>query len=114
MAGYSDGELRAMYRDAKDKKLQIRILSELSLRPEAEIKELVKDITPPPVKKTPRKPRYRPVICLDDGRTFSMVEDAARFYGVLSSGITNACRGVHNTCGGRHFAYLGGKHEEID
>lgn len=51
--------------------------------------------------------RMRPIICLDDGRRFASVSDAARFYDVDSSALSELCRGkkFRQTVGGRKFRF---------
>ena len=45
------------------------------------------------------------VVCLDDGRTFEMMKDAAAWYGVHAANISKCCRGLYRTTNGLRFAY---------
>ncbi len=53
-------EIRTLYRDAKDKVKIIKILSELNTTSPSVIHEMVKDLSPAPVK-PPRKKRSRTI-----------------------------------------------------
>lgn len=50
--------------------------------------------------------RAKSVICLDDGKIFGTITEAARAYGVSNSHIVSVCRGHRGQAGGRKFAYL--------
>jgi predicted GIY-YIG superfamily endonuclease len=39
----------------------------------------------------------KPVICVNDGRTFASQSEAARFYGLPRNMVGIVCRGDHNT-----------------
>lgn len=54
----------------------------------------------------PKDMFMKPVVCLDDGRVFPSIRDAASFYGVRKKGISEALNGRQIRAGGKYFALL--------
>lgn len=51
--------------------------------------------------------RSRPVICVETLERFASATEAAKAIGLRNmTSICNACRGVHKTAGGYHWAYV--------
>lgn len=55
--------------------------------------------------KTPENHRKRKVICLDNGKIFESIADAAEWAKINQRGIGMVCRGKMLTAGGYHWAY---------
>lgn len=54
-----------------------------------------------------KHPQARPVICLDDGKEFETIRQAARFYNVLEDAIKCYCHGIRKSLvNGMKFAFL--------
>ena len=51
------------------------------------------------------------VICVETGKVYEAIKDAARELGISDSHISQACNGKRNTCGGYHWQYIGGDAE---
>jgi hypothetical protein len=48
----------------------------------------------------------RSVICLDDGKVYGTVSEAATAYGTTQPHVTSVCKGVRGAAAGHKFAYL--------
>ena len=52
------------------------------------------------------KANSRRVRCLDDGKEFSQLSEAARYYGLDRSSIGRTAHGVNKTSGGKRFEFV--------
>lgn len=52
-----------------------------------------------------KKSHEKPIICLDDGKIFKSGVEASKYYNILSSTISKACRGKVKTAHGKRFAF---------
>lgn len=52
--------------------------------------------------------KLRKVRCVDDGKEFDSITNAANFYGVMGANITSVCRGRIKTASGKRFEYVEG------
>ena len=58
--------------------------------------------------------RCKPVICVDNGKVFTSMLDAAEYAGVANSSMVVHLQGKTRTCGGKHFCYLSRVTESLD
>lgn len=56
----------------------------------------------------------KPVICVDTGEVFASITDAAEHFGVTSSNISHAVRGIQKTCKGKRFCFVSKATENLD
>lgn len=56
----------------------------------------------------------KPVICIDDGRTFTSVTDAAEQIGVAVGTMCGHLQGRYKSCNGYHLCYLSEVTENLD
>ena len=56
----------------------------------------------------------KPFICIDDGRTFTSVTDAAEQVGVAVGTMCSHLQGRHKSCNGYHLCYLSEVTENLD
>ena len=56
----------------------------------------------------------KPVICIDDGRTFTSVTDAAEQIGVAVGTMCGHLQGRYKSCNGYHLCYLSAVTENLD
>lgn len=71
--------------------------------PEAQAKR--KENTP----RGARHPKATAVLCLDTGRVYATIAEAAAEYGISRSRISACCRGLQKTTGGKRWVYLNKK-----
>lgn len=48
----------------------------------------------------------KPVICIDDGRVYTSVTDAAVINGITIDAISNCCNGKQRTAGGKRYYFV--------
>lgn len=53
--------------------------------------------------------KQKKVLCLDDGRVFKSGRQAAKFYGLQPSKISNVCHGKRKSTGGLRFCFVDDK-----
>ena len=58
--------------------------------------------------------RCKPVVCLDNGKVFTSMLDAADYAGVANPTMVQHLQGKTRTCGGKHFCYLSRITESLD
>ena len=58
--------------------------------------------------------RCKPVICVDNGKVFTSMLDAADYAGVANPSMVAHLQGKTRTCGGKHFCYLSRVTENLD
>lgn len=56
----------------------------------------------------------KPVVCLDNGKVFTSMLDAADYAGVTNSTMVVHLQGKTRTCAGKHFCYLSRVNESLD
>ena len=56
----------------------------------------------------------KPVICVDNGKVFTSMTDAAEYAGVSSPTMVVHLQGKTRTCAGKHFCYLSKVTENLD
>lgn len=59
-------------------------------------------------------PNKKKVICIETGKVFETIRDAAKWAGVNEKGIGDACRGKYITFGGYHWKFEDGSSPEIE
>lgn len=58
--------------------------------------------------------RCKPVICLDNGKVFTSMLDAAAYAGVSNPTMVAHLHGKTRTCQGKHYCYLSRVNESLD
>lgn len=58
-----------------------------------------------------RKECAKQVRCVETGKVYDAIVDAARELGIGDSHIAQCCKGTRQTCGGYHWEYIGGEAE---
>lgn len=57
---------------------------------------------------------FKPVMCIEDGKMFASVTDAATYYGVSGATISNVCKGKQRSLNGKHLIYVTNAMEKIN
>ena len=61
-----------------------------------------------------RTKNAKPVLCIETGKVYNSIADAAEDYGVTSNAVGRHVRGLAKTCKGKHFAYVSKANESLD
>lgn len=48
----------------------------------------------------------KPVLCVEENKSFRSAKEAARYYGAYGNHINQCCNGIRNTCHGFHWKFI--------
>jgi hypothetical protein len=61
-----------------------------------------------------RTKNAKPVLCIETGKVYNSIIDAAEDHGVTSNAVGRHIRGLSKTCNGKHFAFVSKANESLD